>query len=64
MNGIEKAVKKSGNANRLAKMLGVDRGLISYWLEAGYPSPKYCLAINDATGIPLHELHPEVYPKP
>jgi DNA-binding transcriptional regulator YdaS (Cro superfamily) len=62
MNGINKAIKKAGNANRLAKHLGVDRQLVIYWRDNGKPAPEHCMKINAFTGVPLHDLRPDVYP--
>lgn len=63
MNGIDKAIKKAGGEVKLARLVGTDRQLVTYWQRTGKPGATYCMAINEATGVPLHVLRPDVFPK-
>lgn len=65
-DALQKAIEAAGGQEILAKHLGVPQSLISYWLnkaKRGVPAERVP-AIEDITGIPRHELRPDIYPAP
>ena len=66
MNGIEKAVKKAGGtpallAERVGQ--GCTRQNVEYWLKTGKVGPGWVIKVYDATGVAVHELNADIYPK-
>lgn len=61
MTGIDKAIRKHGNANTLGRALGVSRMAVCLWKKNGVP-PDRVLSIYCATGVTPHELRPDLYP--
>lgn len=61
---IEKAVRIAGGQSALAAEIGgkVRQGYVWKWLKAGRVPPPYVLAVERATGVPRHELRPDIYP--
>jgi DNA-binding transcriptional regulator YdaS (Cro superfamily) len=45
----------------LAKLAGVDKAAISRWVRGKIPAERV-LPLEKATGIPRHELRPDLYP--
>ncbi|EKL9633325.1 helix-turn-helix domain-containing protein [Salmonella enterica] len=66
MNGLEKAIKKAGNASNLAALLGIKPMSVSRWKTRynGAVPPSRVLPIFKITGITPHELRPDLYPNP
>ncbi|HWW46281.1 MAG TPA: YdaS family helix-turn-helix protein [Xanthobacteraceae bacterium] len=58
---IEKAIAAVGTGNELASRLGVTPQAISGWRRV---PPTRVLAVSEITGIPPHELRPDIYPTP
>jgi transcriptional regulator with XRE-family HTH domain len=46
-----------------AALFKMSQPSIAKW-ENGHVPPEQCLLVNKVTGIPLHELRPDIYPKP
>lgn len=64
--GLERACAIAGSQIELGRMIGKSQSFIWYWLERakdGVPA-KYCSAIERATGVPRHELRPDLWPPP
>lgn len=59
IEGKLKAVEKAGGASRLAEALHVTRSAISQWRQV--PAERV-LDVERATGVPRHELRPDLYP--
>ena len=59
--GIDKAVEAIGSKSNLAKALKVSRGAISLWKKI---PPLRVLRVELLTGVPRHELRPDLYPPP
>lgn len=48
---------------QLAAIFGVHKTTVMRW-EDGGPPPERVLEIERATGVPRHELRPDIYPAP
>lgn len=60
---LERAIKAAGSQAALAKCIGVSQQVISVWTKKeGKPVPaEMVVAIETATGIPRHELRPDLH---
>lgn len=58
---LERAIKAVGGLAGLATPLGISAQAISQWEEV---PPLRVLAVERASGIPRHELRPDLYPPP
>lgn len=51
------------NQSRFAAAIGTSQQLVSYWVRNAKALPaEYVLKTEAATGIPRHELRPDLYP--
>lgn len=62
MDSLERACKAVGGKKKMAGLLSVGPSAISQWLNRGRIPAKYILAIERASGVSRHELHPDIYP--
>lgn len=61
--GLKKAIKKAGTQQALADLIGVRQSHVSNWLNRNKRVPaERVLTIERATGVPRHELRPDLYP--
>ncbi|MCP6536409.1 helix-turn-helix domain-containing protein, partial [Klebsiella pneumoniae] len=51
----------AGSGKALAQLLGVTPMAVSHWKVRGVPACQ-ALPIERATGVPRHELRPDLYP--
>lgn len=61
---IKRAVEIAGGQAPLARKLGISQGHVWYWVarsKKGTPA-EWVLAVAKATGVPKHELRPDLYP--
>lgn len=56
---LERAKERVGGQAELAKLIGVTAQAISQWDEV---PPLRVLAVEAASGVPRHELRPDLYP--
>lgn len=63
MTGIENAIRRSGSASSLGKLVGVSKMAVSLWRSNGIPAERV-LKVFEATGVTPHELRPDLYPNP
>ena len=61
MDGIRIIRERYGRVAELAKALGIRRSSIYTWKKV--PAERV-LAVERITGIPRHELRPDVFPAP
>jgi DNA-binding transcriptional regulator YdaS (Cro superfamily) len=58
---LERAIKAAGGAGSLGAALGITPQAISQWEEV---PPLRVLAVERVSGVPRHELRPDLYPEP
>lgn len=58
---LTRAIKRIGTSNRLARVLGVTPQALSQWQQV---PPLRVLHVERVTGVPRHELRPDLYPPP
>lgn len=61
---IDRAVRLAGNQTRLAALVHVRPQAVQLWVSSGQVSHKKVVAVAKATGVPCHELRPDLYPSP
>lgn len=59
--GLEKAIAAKGNLTALAEALRMTIQAVSQWNEI--PAER-CQDVHRVTGVPLHELRPDIYGVP
>lgn len=61
--GLEAAIKAAGSQVALAELLGIRQSHISNWKNRGKRIPaERVLEIERVTGVPRHQLRPDLYP--
>lgn len=58
---LDRAIQKAGGVSALAIELGITRQAISQWDEV---PPLQVLAVERASGVPRHELRPDIFGAP
>lgn len=61
---VANAAKAAGGPTNLARALGIRHGAIRSWHEAGRIPAERVPAVERATGIPRHQLRPDLYDDP
>lgn len=60
--GLTLAIAAAGNQSKLARALNKKPQVISYWWNKGGRIPaEYVPDVEKATGVPRHELRPDLY---
>lgn len=60
---LQRAIAIAGGQRALAREIGKTQGHISKWLERRYLPAEVVLKIEQATGVPRHDLRPDLYPQ-
>jgi DNA-binding transcriptional regulator YdaS (Cro superfamily) len=55
--------KRSMNMADLARRIGINKSSVTLWGQRRVPAERV-LEVEKATGIPRHELRPDIYPAP
>ncbi len=63
MNTIERAIEASGGAAKLAAKLQLGRTAVVMWKANGRIPAEHVISVERESGIPRHELRPDIYPK-
>lgn len=58
---LQKAIDAAGAGNVLARRIGVTPQALSQWHRV---PPRRVLQVERASGVPRHELRPDLYPEP
>lgn len=58
---LSQAIERAGSSVRLASLLGVSPQALSQWKRV---PPLRVLDVERVTGVPRHELRPDLYPAP
>jgi len=56
---LERAIKAAGGPAKLARPLGISAQAVCQWDEV---PPLRVLAVEQVSGVPRHELRPDLYP--
>ena len=60
---LKRAIAAAGGTQAdLAAKVGYTQQAVSEWVRAGQVSRYGVLAVEAATGVPRHELRPDLYP--
>lgn len=61
---LARAIEIKGSQAALAESIGATQQLVSYWLKKSKNgvSAEFVLPIERETGIPRHEIRPDIYP--
>lgn len=65
-DALKRACEKAGGQKPLAEKIGTTQSQIWYWLEKSKngAAAEFVIAIEAATGVPRHELRPDIFPPP
>jgi len=61
-NAAERAAKAAGSQSALARVLGCTPQNVQRWCASGRVPAERVISVEQATGIPRHELRPDLYP--
>ena len=62
MTSIERAVQAMGSQSALARATNVRPQAVQQWVAAGRVSHTKVLDVERVSGVPRHELRPDLYP--
>ncbi|MCJ1959629.1 transcriptional regulator [Novosphingobium mangrovi (ex Hu et al. 2023)] len=58
------AIRNAGGQSGLARALGISQPAVSRWVRQNALLPgKYVLTTEALTGVPRHQLRPDLYPR-
>lgn len=58
------AVNRIGSQSAMSRLCGVSQSAVWKWLDEGMVLPaEHVLKVEAATGVPRHELRPDIYPR-
>lgn len=65
MEALRKAIEIAGSQAELARRIGKRQGHVWAWLNRdGRVPAEVCRLIEQATGVPRHELRPDIFDAP
>ncbi|WP_242173919.1 MULTISPECIES: YdaS family helix-turn-helix protein [unclassified Pseudomonas] len=62
-NAAARAAKAAGGQSALARVLGCTPQNVQRWCASGRVPAERVISVEQATGIPRHELRPDLYPE-
>ncbi|WLG37640.1 transcriptional regulator [Pseudomonas rhodesiae] len=62
-NAAERAANAAGSQSALARVLGCTPQNVQRWCASGRVPAERVISVEQATGIPRHELRPDLYPE-
>lgn len=60
----EKFDRLFGSPSALARAIGENVSTVHCWKHRGTIPPRKALAVSKVTGVPPHEIRPDIYPAP
>ncbi len=60
----ETVINRLGGPTRAAERLGLKRTTVTMWRKRGVIPVAHVPAVSAATGVPRHELRPDLYEAP
>lgn len=64
MHNISELIDRSGGVTKFARELGLPIATVSSWGLRNQIPVKRVLDVERITGVPRHELRPDIYPAP
>ena len=61
---VEEAIRASGGPSALARALGIDHSSVIGWRKKGRVPAERVRKVSEISGIPLHELRPDLFDAP
>ncbi|HLX18415.1 MAG TPA: YdaS family helix-turn-helix protein [Bradyrhizobium sp.] len=58
---LKRVISAAGGIGKIATHIGIRQNVVSMWSRV---PPKHAVAVAKLTGIPLHELRPDIFPAP
>lgn len=63
-HGIDEAVRRKGSQSALARALNTSPQVVQQWQSKRRIPAEWVLKVERETGVPRHELRPDLYPAP
>jgi len=65
-DALKRACEIAGGQKPLATKIGTTQSQVWYWLEKSKKgvSAEFCISIERETGVPRHELRPDIFSNP
>lgn len=61
---VDVAIDAAGGTKATADLTGVSLQAVTNWRARGQIPPQHCHSVSVSSGIPMHELRPDVFPAP
>lgn len=61
-NAPTRAAKAAGGQSKLARLLNIKPQAVQHWCSTGKIPAERVISVESATGIPRHDLRPDLYP--
>lgn len=61
---LERAILILGGQSATARALDTRQSTVAYWLKSGRAAADKVARMSELTGIPPHELRPDIFPAP
>ena len=61
---VDTIIQAGGGPSKLGKQLGLHHASVIEWRKTGQVPVAHVLRLEQITGIPRHQLRPDVYPDP